>query len=83
MNIIVLQPTIIGGVDYQPSHLPINVPDAIGQHMIEIGNATAYRTKVVEVTEKKSVPSSASQPAPVSQEKTAPKRRCRPRKSSQ
>ena len=83
MNIIVLQPTIIGGVDYQPSHLPINVPDPIGQHMIDIGNATAYQTKVVEVTEKKSVPSSASQPAPALPEKTAPKRRGRKPKLSQ
>ena len=86
MNIIVIQPTIIGGVDYQPSHLPVNVPDSVGQHMIEIGNATAYQTKVVEVTEtkvaeKKSL--SASQPAPVSQPTTAPKRRGRKPKSSQ
>ena len=83
MKIIVLQPTIIGGVDYQPSFAGqyINVPDAIGQHMIDIGNAKAYETKVVEVAEKKSVPSSASQPGPVSQPTTAPKRRGRKPKS--
>jgi hypothetical protein len=80
MNIIVLQPTIIGGVDYQPGILPINVPDNVGKHMIEIGNAKAYETKVVEVAEKKSF--SVSQPAPVSPEPIVKKRRGRPAKSS-
>ena len=86
MNIIVLQPTIIGGIDYQPSANGqySNVPDHIGRHMIQIGNATAYETKEVEVTEKKSVPaatSSASQPDPVSLEQTAKPRRGRKPKS--
>ena len=87
MKILVSVPTIIGGVDYQPSHIPKDVPDNIGQHMIEIGNATKYETKIIEKMETKAVkkpePSSASQPAPVSQEKTAPKRRGRKPKSSQ
>ena len=83
MNIIVLQPTIIGGVDYQPSHLPINVPDGIGKHMIDIGNAKSYETKIIDVVETKAVKksSSASQPVPVSQEQTAKPRRGRKPKS--
>lgn len=86
MNIIVLQPTIIGGVDYQPSHLPQNAPDNVGQHMVDIGNAIKYEAKIIEKMETKAVkkpePSSASQPVPVSQEQTAKPRRGRPPKSS-
>lgn len=80
MKILVLAPTIIGGIDYQPSPTPQDAPEHIARHLVEIGNATPYEAKVVEVTEKKSL--SASQPAPVLPEKTAPKRRGRPRKQS-
>jgi hypothetical protein len=79
MKIIVLQPTIIGGIDYQPSHVPQYAPDNIGRHLIDIGNAKAYETKVVEVAEKKSF--SASPPAPVLQEQTVKPRRGRKPKS--
>jgi len=87
MKILVSAPTIIGGVDYQPSHIPKDVPDNIGQHMIEIGNATKYETKIIEKMETKAVkkpePSSASQPAPVSQDQTAkPRRGRKPKQSS-
>ena len=81
MKILVSVPTIIGGVDYQPSHIPQDAPDNVAQHMIDIGNATAYQTKVMEVVEKKTL--SASQQAPVLPKKTAPKRKARKPKSSQ
>lgn len=85
MKIIILAPTIIGGVDYQPSHIPKDVPDHIGQHLLDIGNAQTYEAKVVEVVEKKSAKktSSAAPQAPASQEPTPKKRRGRPPKSSQ
>ena len=51
MKIIILAPTIIGGVDYQPSHIPKDVPDHIWQHLLDIGNAQTYEAKVVEVVE--------------------------------
>jgi len=84
MKIIVSAPTIIGGVDYQPSHLPQNVPDNVGQHMVDIGNAIKYEAKILAVEETKAVKKSlsASPPAPVLPEKTAKPRRGRPRKSS-
>lgn len=53
MLIIVTAPTIAGGVDYQPDHRPQRVPDNIGRHLVEIGNATPFETKVVQATEKK------------------------------
>jgi hypothetical protein len=91
MKVIVLQPTIIGGVDYQPTLGGefSNIPDPIAQHMIAIGNAQPYEAKVLEVVEKKAVKKSAkktssvSQPDPVSQEPPPKKRRGRPPKSSQ
>jgi len=79
MKVLILQPTIIGGVDYQPTPHAQTVPDHIGQHLVEIGNATHFETKVVEVTEKKT--SSASQAAPASRKKTATKRKARKPKS--
>ena len=86
MKIIVLQPTIIGGVDYQPSMNGqfSNVPDHIAEHMISIGNAKAYETKVLEVAEKKPSPEtlSVSLPGQVSPEQTVKPRRGRPPKSS-
>lgn len=86
MKVIVLQPTIIGGVDYQPSMNGqySNVPDSIGEHMINIGNAKAYETKVVEVAEKKPSPEtlSVSPQAQVSPEQIVKPRRGRPPKSS-
>lgn len=86
MKIVVLQPTIIGGVDYQPSSNGqfSNVPDSIGQHMINIGNAKAYETKVLEVAEKKPSPEtlSVSPQGQVSPEPIVKPRRGRPPKSS-
>lgn len=81
MKVIVINPTIIGGVDYQPTvgGEYTNIPDQLAQHMIDIGNAIAYETKVVEVVEKKSVPEtiSVSQPAPALPKKTRKPRKAR------
>lgn len=82
MKVMITTPTIIGGIFYDPAPYPQNVPDAVGQHLCEIGNATPYETKVVEPVEKKTVKtSSVSQPAQVLPEKT-PKKRGRPRKKA-
>lgn len=86
MKIIVSAPTIIGGADYQPAVYPQEVPDALARHMIEIGNATAYETKIVERMEVKSEkkpiePSFASPPDQASQEPTVRPRRGRKPKS--
>lgn len=83
MQVIVTATTMIGGHVYTSMARPQSVPDNYAQHMIDIGNAVEFVTKVVEpeVTKKKSL--SASQPAPVSQEKTAKPRRTRKPKSSQ
>jgi len=79
VKIIVSAPTIIGGICYEPSHVPQDAPDNVAQHMIDIGNARKFETKILEVEETKAVKksSSASQPAPVSQKKTAKPRRKR------
>jgi len=76
MLVLIDQTTIIGGVVYEPSHSPQSVNDAAGEHLIAIGNARRFETKVVAPTEKKSQePSSASQPAPASRKRTATRRR--------
>jgi hypothetical protein len=94
MRIVVLQPTIVGGMDLQPSINGqfSNVPDQIGLHLIDIGNARAYvETKVLQVAEKKIVgptekksldPVSFVSPLdPVLPEQIVKPRRGRPRKS--
>jgi hypothetical protein len=85
MKILVTAPTIIGGVDYQPSHVPQNAPDHVAEHMLEIGNATKYETKILDVVETKAPKKSlsASQPDQDSPPPTVKKRRGRPPKSSQ
>ena len=87
MRIVVLQPTIVGGIDLQPSSNGqfSNVPDHIGLHLIDIGNARAYvETKVLEVAEKKPSPETLSvlPLGQVSPEQTVKPRRGRPPKSS-
>lgn len=80
MMVLVSAPTILGGVFYEAGPVPQSVPDNIGEHLIQIGNATKYETKVVEPTVKKT--SSASQQGQALPEQTAKKPRGRPRKSS-
>ena len=87
MRIVVLQPTIVGGMDLQPSINGqfSNVPDQIGLHLIDIGNARAYvETKVLQVAEKKPSPEALSvlPQAQVSPDPIAKPRRGRPPKSS-
>lgn len=80
MKVIITAPTIMGGVSYEPDHRPQEVPDAIGAHLIEIGNAHALVQKIdpPKVTkEKKSL--SASQAAPASPKKIATKRKVKPK----
>lgn len=70
-KVIIKEPTIIGGVFYEPSGIAQSAPDDVADHLCAIGNATMFESKVVEPTEKKSEPLSASQPAPVSPKRTA------------
>lgn len=82
--IIVLENVLCGGLWYEPRGTAIQmVPDAVADHLVQIGVARAYEAKVIEVTEvkKKADDLPASQPGPVSPETTA-KRRGRPPKSS-
>ena len=79
MKILVNAPTIVGGVCYDPSHLPQDAPDAIGQHLIEIGNATAFETKVVKPAVTKVKKSSAPPLAQASTKKTATTRKRKPK----
>lgn len=79
MKMIILRPTITGGIDFQPKPFAQEVPDKLAEHMIEIGNARKFETKVVKVTEKKT--SSSSQAAPASTAKTVKKRKPRKPKS--
>lgn len=79
MKVIILQPTIMGGTDFQPAPHAQEVSDTVGNHLIEIGSARLFETKVAEVTEKKT--SSSSQAAPASRKRTATKRKPRKPKS--
>jgi hypothetical protein len=86
MYIRVFQDTLIGG--HWTGIGVGNFDPETAQHLIDIGVAESYEVKVSAPSElKKKAPqietSSASQPAPVSPEPTAKKRRGRPRKSSQ
>lgn len=82
MKVVINAPTIIGGVFYDPAPVPQNVPEAVGLHLCEIGNATPYETKIVEPVEKKTLKtSSVSQPDPALSKPT-PKKRGRPRKKA-
>lgn len=75
MKVIITAPTIIGGASYDPKNTPQNVPDNVGLHLIEIGNATPYEMKVTKPSEtKKKAITSASQAAPVSEKKTVRRR---------
>ncbi len=83
MQIRILASTLVGGIWHEPGIG--NYEPKLAQHLIDIGVAEAFETKIVEPevvkqTEKK--PSSASQPDPALPEKTPKKRRGRPRKSS-
>jgi len=79
MQIRVISSVLLGGIWHEPGIG--NYEPGLAQHLINIGAAEKYETKVTPVTEKKTQ-SFASQPAPVSQKKTAKKPRGRPRKSS-
>ena len=75
MKVIITAPTIIGGASYDPSNTPQVVPDNIGEHLVEIGNATPYEMKVTKPSEtKKKALTSASLAVPVSEKKTARRR---------
>lgn len=76
-KVIVNAPTIIGGVFYEPSGIAQSAPDNVAEHLCAIGNASMFESKVVEPVEKKSAPSTASQPALALPEKTVKRRRKR------
>jgi hypothetical protein len=60
-RIYVDAPTLIGGVWYDPNHVPQFVQDNVADYLVSIGNARHFETKVVEVTEtKKSEPAATS-----------------------
>ena len=83
MQIRILASTLVGGIWHEPGIG--NYDPALAQHLIDIGVAVPFETKIVEPTETKTVEkknSSVSQPDQASQEKTPKKRRGRPRKSS-
>ena len=64
--------TLIGGVWYDPSHVPQFVLDPVADYLVSIGNARHFETKVVEVMETKGKKPSSSLPAdPVLPEPTA------------
>lgn len=67
----------MGGACYEVSHLPQSVPDGVAEHLIEIGNAYPYETKVVEVVEKKQQPLSVSPAAQASPDAIATRPRGR------
>jgi hypothetical protein len=60
-------PTLLGGVWYEPSHLPQFAPDSVADYLVEIGNARHFETKIVEVTEKKSGAAVTSSSLPAGQ----------------
>lgn len=63
---------MIGGVWYDPNHVPQFVPDNIADYLVSIGNARHFETKVVEAIEtKEKKPSSSLPPDPVLPEPTA------------
>ena len=85
MQIRVLAPTLVGGIWHDPG--VGNYEPKLAQHLIDIGVAVSYETKVEEPEVFKEKPvekkiSSASQPDQASLEKTPKKRRGRPRKLS-
>lgn len=84
MKIRVLGSVLVGGVWHEPG--VGNYDPDMAQQLIDLGVAEPFETKVVEPEVKKArktaKKSGASQPAPASQDKT-PKKRGRPRKSSQ
>lgn len=80
MLVIILRPTIAGGIDYTPAPHAQEVPDHVAEHLIEIGNARRFETKVEEPAVKKT--SSVSQPAPASRDTTAKKSPRRKAKTS-
>lgn len=73
MKIIVKNPTLRGGIWYNPSATPQTVPDDVGIDLIRNHAAVEYHTKVNEPTEKK--PLSVSPAGPASQKKTAKPRK--------
>jgi hypothetical protein len=81
MKVIINYNTSVGGIWYEPQPFAQNVPDSVAAHLIEIGSAVPFETKVVEVTEKKT--SSASPADPASPPPMQPTRRGRKPKSSQ
>jgi len=81
MKVIINYSTSVGGVWYEPQVFAQEVADTIAAHLIEIGSAVPFETKVVEVTEKKI--SSALPADPVSPPPMQPARRGRKPKSSQ
>jgi hypothetical protein len=81
-RIYVDAPTLIGGVWYDPSHVPQFVADNIADYLVSIGNARYFETKVIEVTEtKKPEPAATSSSSPQGQALPGPtaKPRGRPR----
>ena len=85
MRVILLQNAMVNGIWYGPEPYAQELPDRIAQHLINIGCAEAYESKIMEVAEKKPSPEtlSVSLPGQVSQPTIAPKRRGRPPKSLQ
>lgn len=74
-KVLITAPTIIGGVFYEPSHLPQSAPDDVAEHLCSIGNARPYEEKIVQPVEKKTAQSSASPPAPASRKRIVRKRK--------
>lgn len=84
MKVIILENVLCGGLWYEPRGTQAqDVPDPVGAHLVSIGVAREFETKIIEIVEvkKKADDLPASQPGQVSPEQAA-KRRGRPPKSS-
>lgn len=76
MRVIILNPTLMGGVWYHPKPTPQTVSDDVGRHLIQIGVAREYETKEQAPQEKKALSVS---PAGQASQNPTPRRRGRPR----
>ena len=80
MKVIVNQRVYVAGEWYDPGPRPQDIArDDVAEHLILIGAADRYETKIVEPTEKKSL--SSSPVGQASPPPTAPRPRGRPPKS--